>query len=665
MSNTTLRSRIERLSPRQRALLTQRLSQQEPSSNDHNSSRSSKQLAAYILASPNTQSSDLRDFLSARLPNYMVPAHIVVLDALPLTPNGKVDRSALPDPTQARSTTATSVTAPRNEIEATLTAIWSAVLGMEPIAVDDNFFEIGGDSILSIQVVAKARQAGLKLAPAQLFQHQTIAELATSITGPSPAASMPSAPSATAGDLPLTPIQQWFFEQRFAEPQHWNQALLLETPALDHVHLQRAAQALVQHHDALRLTFIQHEGQMQQRVSDGASRISVEYVDLRDAPPDLVPAAIRRHADALQASLKLETGPLIRLAYFDLGQGRTNRLLIVIHHLAVDGASWRIILEDLETAYRHAQHGQTILLSPATTTFRQWAAQIAAYADNSQTRLDLSFWRKHLQADAPELPEDANGPNDEASTCEIVVTLDERETNALLRNLPAAHDIRINEALAAALAHALEQWTGNAAQLIGLEGHGREAVVAGLDLARSVGWFTAFYPAALTWRTQANLLTATQSIARQVREVNARGVSYGTLRYLSPDAAVREELAALPQPQVLLNYLGQFGQMLSGLPLFKPATESPGAAHSPLAQRHHLIEINAAVVDGCLRVVWQYSINRHQHETIQTLADAFAATLRALTAQATRASAAGGTASFAQSGLNELELKDLLAELDE
>lgn len=664
MSNTTLRSRIERLSPQQRAMLTQRLSQHAPASNGHNASQSSKQLTAYVVASPDTQASDLRDFLSQRLPNYMAPAHIVLLDALPLTPNGKVDRNALPAPTQARSATAAHVTEPRNELEETLTAIWSAVLGMEPIAVDDNFFEIGGDSILSIQVVAKARQAGLKLAPTQLFQHQTIAELAAAIGGESAAPMAHAAPSLATGDISLTPIQHWFFEQQFAEPQHWNQALLLKTPALDHGHLQRAAQAVVQHHDALRLTFVQRQGQMQQRVSNDASPINVQYVDLRDMPSDQTSAAIRQHADALQASLDLASGLLMRLAYFDLGHGRTNRLLIVIHHLAVDGASWRTVLEDLETAYLYSQRGQPIQLPPATTSFRAWAQQIAAHAESPHVQRELSFWRKHLQTDAPELPLDDDRPNDEASAREIIVTLDERETNALLRELPAAHDIRINEALAAALVHALSRWTGSAAQLIGLEGHGREAIAEGLDLSHSVGWFTAFYPAALTWRSRADLLSAAKDIARPMREVNARGLSYGALRYLSQDLAVRAELTALPQPQVLLNYLGQFGQMLSGLSLFKLAAESPGAAHSPLAQRHHLIEINAAVVDGCLRVVWQYSANRHQPETIQALANMLMATLRALAAQATGASAAGSAAPFAESGLSQAELNDLLAELD-
>jgi non-ribosomal peptide synthase protein (TIGR01720 family) len=660
MSNTDLRARIERLSPQQRALLAQRLSHGAPSSNGRSPAQSSKQLAAYVVTGSGAQASDLRNFLNARLPHYMTPAHIVVLDALPLTPNGKVDRNALPDPAQVRHTTATELAVPKNEIEEKLTAIWSAVLGMDPIALNDNFFEIGGDSILSIQVVAKARQAGLKLAPAQLFQHQTIAELAAAIGGDGAPPAAHVAPST--GDIPPTPIQHWFFEQQFAEPQHWNQALLLETPDLDPEHLQRAAHALAQQHDALRLTFARHEGQLKQRVVADVARVGIERIDLRDVPSSDITSAIQRHAASLQTSLNLEAGPLMRLGYFDLCQGRASRLLIVIHHLAVDGASWQTILEDLGTAYLQSQRGVPIQLPPATTSFHDWAQRISIHAQSTPVQRELNFWRKHLATDAPELPLDSEGVNDEASTREIIIELNERETHALLRELPATHDIRINEALAAATVRALSEWTESDAQLIGLEGHGREAITEGMDLSRSVGWFTAFYPAALTWRKRAPMLSAAQEVARQLRQINARGVSYGALRYLSHDATVRQELAALPQPQVLLNYLGQFSQMLSGLSLFKLADELPGAVHSPRALRHHLIEINAAVVSGRLRATWQYSANLHRPETIQALADAFADTLRMLTVHAP---AANGAGKFAQSGLNEAELDDLLAELDE
>jgi non-ribosomal peptide synthase protein (TIGR01720 family) len=660
MSNTDLRARIERLSPQQRVMLTQRLKQGAPSSNGRSPAQSSKQLAAYVVASPNMLAGELRDFLSARLPNYTVPAHIIVLDALPLTPNGKVDRNALPDPTDHRQASTGAVATPKNEIEEKLTAIWSAVLGMDPIAVNDNFFEIGGDSILSIQVVAKARQAGLKLAPTQLFQHQTIAELAAVIGNESVA---PMAqPVQSTSDIPLTPIQHWFFEQQFAEPHHWNQALLVETPGLDLKHLQRAAQALAQHHDALRLTFAKHAGQVQQRVQGEVAHVGIERIDLRDMPSRDVASAIQHHAAALQASLNPEAGPLMRLGYFDLGQGRASRLLIVIHHLAVDGASWQTILEDLEAAYLQSQRSQPIQFPPATTAFGLWAQRISTHAQSAPVQRELNFWRKHLATDAPDLPLDSEGVNDEASTREIVVELSERETNALLRELPAMHDIRINEALAAAVMRALSEWTESDAQLIGVEGHGREGIAEGLDLSRSVGWFTSFYPAALTWRKRAPVLSAAQEVARQLRQISTRGLSYGALRYLSQDTAVRQELAALPQSQVLLNYLGQFSQMLSGLALFKLAQESPGAVHSPRARRHHLIEINAAVVSGRLRSTWQYSANLHRPETIQTLADAFADTLRMLTVHAP---AANDASKFAQSGLNEAELDDLLAELDE
>ncbi len=313
---------------------------------------------------------ELRSFLRDRLPRPLIPAAFVMLDTLPLLPSGKVDRHALPAPDTLRPQQDSAFLGPRTNAERILVTIWQQVLGVEQVGVNDNFFELGGDSILSIQIIARATNAGLHLTPKHIFQAPTVAGLAALAEASAPMRIQPEQ-GAVEGELPLTPIQLWFFERNFPDPHYWNQSLMFITrQPLDPADLRSAVAALLAHHDALRLRYTRRLTGWQQIYAGVSSEVPCKVFDLSSLPEPQQTVAIEEHAAALQRSLNLSVGPLIRLAYFALGATRPGRLLIVIHHLAIDGISWRILLEDLQTVYRQLQSRQPIRLPPKTTAFR-------------------------------------------------------------------------------------------------------------------------------------------------------------------------------------------------------------------------------------------------------------------------------------------------------
>jgi amino acid adenylation domain-containing protein/non-ribosomal peptide synthase protein (TIGR01720 family) len=626
-----------------------------------------KRLVAYLVTkeSPALSMQELYRFLKQQLPEYMVPSAFVLLDALPLTANGKVDRRVLPAPDTTRPELVGTYVAPRTSVEELLAGIWADVLGLEKVGIHDNFFELGGDSILSIQIVARANQAGLRLTPKQLFGHQTIAELAT-VAGTTSV--FQAEQGLVTGEVPLTPIQQWFFEQEFAEPHHWNQATLLEVPpTLDLVLLQRVVQQLLIHHDALRLRFVRSASGWQQVNAFPDEAFSCTRVDLSSLPKGEQTPAIEATASELQASLNLELGPIVRVALFDLGSNQPNRLLFVIHHLAVDGVSWRILLEDFQTGYQQLSCEGAMKLPPKTTSFQNWAQCLIEYAQSPALEQELDYWLDSSRSAVAPLPVDYSAgkeANTVASACNVSVSLSAEETRALLQEVPKAYHTQINDVLLTSTVQAFAQWTGTRCLLVNLEGHGREEILEAVDLSRTVGWFTTIFPVVLELQADAPG-EALKSVKEQLRRIPNRGIGYGLLRYLKKDATIIEKLRALPQAEVSFNYLGQFDRVLSPDGLFELAKESSGSEHSQRSIRSHLLEVNGSIVEGQLQLNWTYSSNLHQQRTIENLAQNFVATLRSLITHCQSPEIGGYTPSdFPEINLNQEKLDEILAEID-
>jgi amino acid adenylation domain-containing protein/non-ribosomal peptide synthase protein (TIGR01720 family) len=615
----------------------------------HRAAGGDNQLAAYVVglegAAPPVE--ELHGFLRKLLPEYMVPAVFVPLAALPLGPTGKVDRKALPAPAAAREAMAGSAS-PRNATEELLAGIWRGVLGLERVGIHDNFFQLGGDSILSIQVVARARRAGLLINPRQFFENQTIAALAGVAGVAGVAGSAEGAGSASQGpvegEAPLTPIQRRFFTEERREPWRFNLAVMLAPrERLDTAALAAALARLGAHHDALRLRFLPAEEadggwrQLHAPASQPAAEPAPLFeIDLAALPQERRAPALDAAAEQLQAGLDLARGPVFTGALFRRGEAG-DRLLLTAHHLVVDGVSWRVLLEDLTAALRRLE------LPPKTTSWKRWAELLAAYAVTPEVTAELPFWLA-LPA-VPPLPEDKKDNKDSKDGQETFsVELGAGATRALLKEAPEVYRTQVNDLLLAALARTFAAWSGEGTLLVDLEGHGREEIFPGVDLSRTVGWFTTLFPVALALPPGAGPREAIRTVKESLRAVPRRGLGYGLLRYLAgPETG--ERLAALPAPQVSFNYLGRFDPVAGEEGLFAFAPEAArGAAGEPVPGRP-LFAIDALVLDDRLRVNWSYDPARHLPATAERLAGGFLAELEALAAHCLSPEAGGFTPS--------------------
>jgi amino acid adenylation domain-containing protein/non-ribosomal peptide synthase protein (TIGR01720 family) len=614
-------------------------------------------LVAYVVAAGEARltASALGRFLRRRLPEAMVPAAFVVVAGLPLTPNGKLDRAALPAPEGERPDLAEGYVAPRTPVETALAGIWAAVLGLERVGVTDNFFELGGDSILSIQVVAQARTMGLCLRPRDVFEHQTVAELAELATA------VPAYGEETPddGEFPLTPIQHWFFDQDRPHPDHFNQAWCLLVPAdTDAVALADALGALVAHHAALRLRFWRDAGWHQAPAAPPPTP-ELSVVDVGADAAELAPA-VEGVAARLQASLDLGSGRLIAAALCRCGPRTPARLVLVAHHLVVDGVSWRILLGDLNRAYGQLRAAHPPALAPVGASYRRWAEHLVGYAASGALDDELASWAAQAHPEPVGLPVDhPGGANTVASARTLLQRVPAELTGALLHDVPAAQRSGIHELLLAALVATVTSWTRHPQLLVDIEGHGREDLAEALDLSRTVGWFTALFPVLFDLGTTAPApLDALHAVRTRLRAVARHGVGYGLLRWLRPPAAA--QLGAAPRPQVAFNYLGQLDQALSGPLVLGVAPEPTGAAAHPAGHRTHLLELNGRVVAGELQLAWTYSAELHRPSTVETLAADHLRHLTAIAEAATATPTRYHPEDFPLAGLSQEQLSRLV-----
>ncbi|MHB2053505.1 amino acid adenylation domain-containing protein, partial [Pseudomonas sp. VEM90] len=592
----------------------------------------------------------LQSALRRVLPEYMVPMHLLCLAQMPLSPNGKLERRALPRPDSSLAQKAH--VPPQGELEQRLAAIWQDVLKREPIGATDNFFELGGDSIISIQVVSRARQAGIHFTPKQLFQHQTVRGLAQVAEQGALAAQVVYGPAS--GSTPLLPFQQVFFDTVDRQRQHWNQSLALSLrEPLDSGLLEQALLQLVNHHDALRLRFTEGEGGWQACFAEPLQALGtvLEVLHVPDA------AALEAHADAAQASLDLGAGPLLKALHANLDDG-SQRLILIVHHLAVDGVSWRILLEDLQQLCTQLRDSQAPALPPRTSSVKDWAERLQAYAGSDEQQA-VQQWRERL-ADAPHtLPGTREGASlrnrDATRAC---TRLDAEQTRRLLQEAPAAYRTRINDLLLTALARVISRWSGEQRVLLQLEGHGREDLFEGIDLSRSVGWFTSLYPVQLT--VTDDVAGSLKAVKEQLRAISDQGVGYSALRYLG-EAPAREALASLAQPRITFNYLGQFDNAMGVADgLFQLSGESAGAEQSPEAPLANWLSLSGQVYDGVLSFDWVFSREMFDQATLDQLAADYAAELARMVEHCCQPGNAGATPSdFPLAGLTQTQLDEL------
>ncbi|MDT5030225.1 MAG: hypothetical protein QOC94_396 [Actinoplanes sp.] len=618
-----------------------------------------RRLVAYLVSSQPVDQAAVRQQLESFLPRYMVPGVFVTLPALPLLPSGKVNRKALPAPGPDEQAAA-GFLPPVTDTEKALADIWSTLLRVPRVGLDDNFFHLGGDSIIAIQMVSRARRSGISVSARHVFGHQTLAALARVVRTETPVA---APEGAVTGDSPLTPIQHWLFAQELTDVHHYNQALVLDVPGrrLDTARLTAALRVLVEHHDALRNQFSQEDGRWRQWTNDPADvSVTVEVLELGDRPADEWADAVAAAKEMAQSSFDLGRAPLVRAVHLRYdGVTRPDQLFIAIHHTVVDGLSWRILAEDLELAYEALEAGRQPVLPPRTTSYQRWAGRLTEAAIAADTTAELAYWQAQLAPTKP-LPRDLDGANTEATTRTVTVQLPVEQTTALLRDLPLRQRVETREALLYALAGAFTAWTGSTTLLVDVEGHGREDVFPDVDVSRTVGWLTSMYPVRLSLPggTGAGDLMA---VKEQVRAVPRRGIGFGLLRYLHPDDEVRDRLAGGARAEVVFNYLGQADAGQVPETMFAMSAESTGAPHAPSQRRHHLVNVNAIVLDGRLSASFTYSTAVHAESTMEALADRFRDSLAACL----DADLPLSPADFPDAALSQGEFDELMAELGE
>ncbi|WDD92620.1 amino acid adenylation domain-containing protein [Burkholderia sp. FERM BP-3421] len=573
-------------------------------------------LVLFFSARGRCDADDVRRHLRERLPAHMQPSRLVRLDALPLARSGKIDARALAEAPLPAADAAGHV-APRDATEARLAAIWAEVIGVAQVGVHDDFFHLGGDSILGIQIVARANDAGLRVSVQHLFEQRTIAALAAVAL---PAQPIVAEQGAVAGPLPLTPVQHWFFERLPPTPSHWTMSLLVEAEAdLDVARLEQALAHTIRHHDALRIAFAEADGRWRQVNEAEVAPGAIDVVDLTALPEGARAAALDAHASRVQTSLDLARAPLLKIAVYRLGAAQGVRILFVAHHLVMDAVSWRLLTETLREAYAALAAGAPVALPAKTSSYRHWAHALAAYAASDDARHGAAQWRA-LAGDAPApLPVDLpGGANTVGAAATVEVALDADTTRALLRDVPIAYQTRINDALLTALARALCGFTGGETVCVELEGHGREPWLPDVDCSRTLGWFTARWPQWLRVARGDDIGAALRVVKDQLRRVPDGGIGYGVLRYLAPPA-LAAEFAAWPEPEVGFNYLGQVDQMFAAGG-WRLATGATGAERAPEGVRRQLISIDAMVTRGVLRMRWTYAGALFRRATIERLA---------------------------------------------
>ncbi|MEK5321778.1 amino acid adenylation domain-containing protein [Paenibacillus sp. FSL L8-0644] len=583
--------------------------------------KSGQELCAYLVAGRPLTLGELRSELAQKLPNYMIPAHFVQLPRMPLTPNDKIDRKALPAP-EGNALTGGAYVAPRNEAERTLADVWQAVLNADRVGVTDHFFELGGDSIKSIQVSSRLHQAGYKLEIRDLFKYPTISQLSLHVK---PIGRTIDQGEIT-GETELTPIQHWFFGSSFADPHHFNQSVMLyRKERFDEETVRQVLQKLAEHHDALRMVFRKTEQGFSARtraIQEGGL-FTLDVLDFKDA--ENTAQAVEAKATDIQAGIDLENGPLVKAGLFRCADG--DHLLLAVHHAVVDGVSWRILMEDFALGYEQAGKSEEIRFPAKTDAYRTWSEQLAAYAQSPEMAKERAYWQAVEQIAVPAVPKDLEADVTTQQDSEsLFVRLTPEETELLLKRVHRAYNTEMNDILVTALGIAVRKWTGHERVRINLEGHGRESIGTDIDITRTVGWFTTKFPVVLEPETDRDLAYQIKQVKESLRRIPNKGLGYGICRYLSKS---EDGFVWGAEPEINFNYLGQFDDDVNqdeiGI-----SSYSSGSPTSDRQARSFVLDINGMVLDGALSLDLSYSRKQYHKVTMEAFAQRLEQSLREL-----------------------------------
>ncbi len=586
----------------------------------------SESLAAYFVANEPVAEADMVATLNRwraqaenTLPDYMIPSAMMILPEFPLTVNGKVDKKSLPEIDMSANIAADYI-APSNDVERHLCDIWQSLLQVERVGVSDNFFALGGDSIISIQVVARAKQQGIAITTRLLFEHQTIAELAPHAEQ---VASEMTEQQAVVGEQTLLPIQHQFLQLAETNHAHFNQSVLLIAPEkLNQANSLQILTAIYQRHDVLRLILNFNDNAQ----NNHTAMPSLNYQELTD---QLIAQSFIEHqlsdenfaeqvatiCNDVQTSFSLTTGPLFKIVLMHSETQR--RVLLLAHHLVVDGVSWRILLSDIERAYQQIMDHEAVQLAAKTTSYQTWGEQLNQLAQSEEIKATQDYWQQQMQQ-AESLPKDFTADKAYRRSSQTVpVTFTNAQTTRLLTQCQSLYSTKVNELLLAGVLIGLQRWSGNSSFNIEQEGHGREDIASELDVTETVGWFTTTYPMYLSVADNdvGEIIIACKEHCRNVPD---NGLSFGLLRYLSNELTTTEQSHS---NSIAFNYLGQFDQSVNNDSEFKPAQEFAGDNISRDSLRNYHLGLNGKIVNNTLHFNLDFSTEEYQLSTMEALAE--------------------------------------------
>jgi len=513
---------------------------------DRQDKEGNKYLCAYIACDKEMTVPELREGLRKELPGYMIPAYFMQIEKMPLTLNGKLDRKSLPEP-DGEINTGVEYVAPRNEIEEKLVKAWSEVLGLERIGIDDDFFTLGGDSIKAIRMISKLREYGYETGIRSIMRDRTIRVIRTGINKLEIST---VEQSEIVGMVGLTPIQIAVFKNKLEVPNHFNQSIILESKErIKQESLIKALTAIVEHHDILRAVY--KDDVLIIRPISKNRLYGFKYYDFSDVKEEeILYRKIDENANEMQSSINLSTGPLMKVGVFCTAN--KDYLFISIHHLVVDGVSWRIILEDLSKGYLASKENKEIIFPAKTVSFKKWSETLRRYRESNDLKKEIVYW-KDIEQKVKDSKMVSIENKVEHGIENLIVHLTSEQTNNLLYKAGRAYETEINDLLLTALFRAVNKVTGMKNVSVSMEGHGREPIGAYMAIDRTVGWFTSVYPVIINGIGE-TIAKDICEIKETLRKIPNHGIGYGVLRVLG------DKVLDGIQPDITFNYLGEFVQ---------------------------------------------------------------------------------------------------------
>lgn len=577
------------------------------------STKGSKYIAAFVVSRTHIDQGEMRAFLTKSLPNYMIPTYIMNIDKIPVTHNGKIDKKQL---IRLLEGDQVKYVPPRNTLEEIVTDVWREILDVDKVGISDNFFDLGGDETSALSVVMELQKLNIALKVSDLRLYSTIEKLSEHMKYNEGTASQ----QIVTGDVELTPIQKDFFERRLSHKERWNQAFCLyKEDGFNEETVKQVFEKIVEHHDALRMRFSNKEEEVLQfNTGLYENSLTFEVYDFTNC--------INRYkniedvANCLQVGISLENGPLVKIGLCKTKKG--DHLLIIIHHLVVDGVSWRIILEDFATGYKQIANGENLCLPSKTDSFKQWADELKLYSKSEELQKELAYWKGINEASANKLPKDqwvsVRRFRDVRSE-ELI--LSKEETTDLLKNVHKAYGTQANEIMLSILGLSIQEWSGLDNVLINLEGHGREEIISNMNIKRTVGWFTSFYPVVLTMNEGKSLDQYVNTIKDSLRNVPNKGIGYGILKYMS-ELEEYDRKSFRYKPEINFNYLGQFGED-SYNDVFTLSDAPIGDCVDSNDETQYALNIICKVIDKQLSITFRYDCNEFKEGTIAKLKEIF------------------------------------------